>query len=195
MNDAIDFLTYTDTYFTSVFDALMSVDRQEINDSLNALLSAYDREATVFCFGNGGSAATASHLMSDLNKGISHDLEKKFHCLCLNDNMPLLTAIANDIGYEYVYSFQLEGNLKKNDVILAISGSGNSRNILRGVEYAKGFGCKVIGMTGFDGGRLWQLSDYHMHVPAQDIRIVEDVHMIFNHMISKTFREVLSCRP
>ena len=191
MERQIDFKGDISTYFSNVSATLAQVNRADVDEAMNALMEAYKRGSAIYCFGNGGSAATASHLMNDFNKGISYDLDKKFNLYCLNDNVAMLTALANDVGYPYVFSKQLEGKLKEGDLIMAISGSGNSVNVIQAVEYAHTCGCRVIGITGYDGGKLGKLSDYHMHVPSFDMQIVEDVHMIFNHMMMKLFCQAL----
>lgn len=187
----MDFINDVGEYFAAVTSMMMQVDRTEINAAMNQLLSAYEHGSSIYCFGNGGSAATASHMLNDFNKGVSYELDKKFRFYCLNDNVAMLTALANDVGYEYVFSKQLEGKLQEDDLIIAISGSGNSANVIRAVEYAKSCECKVIGMTGYDGGVLRRLADYHMHVPSYDMQVVEDIHMIFNHMMMKLFCQAL----
>lgn len=189
--EIIDFAGKIDAYFSAVSTVLKEVDRGEIDLAMNALLDTYSRGADIYSFGNGGSASTASHMMNDFNKGVSYRLEKKFRFHCLDDNVAMLTAIANDIGYPYVFSVQMEGKLHQGDLVVAISGSGNSANVIRGVEYAKSCGCCIIGVTGYDGGELRKLADYHMHVPSYDMQIVEDIHMIFNHMMMKSFYQEL----
>lgn len=192
MERKIDFNEQIGTYFSTVAATLTQVDQTDLNAAMNALLAAYERGSAIYCFGNGGSAATASHMLNDFNKGISYDLDRKFNFFCLNDNVAMLTALANDVGYPYVFSKQLEGKLQTGDLIVAISGSGNSANVIQAVEYARSCGCEVIGITGYDGGRVDQLADFHMHVPSHDMQIVEDVHMIFNHMMMKLFCQVLN---
>ena len=108
----------------------------------------------------------------------------------LSDNIPIITAIANDIAYDQIFAFQLYDILNEGDVILAISGSGNSANVIHAVEYAKAKGCKVIGMTGYNGGKLRNLADYHFHVPCNDMQITEDLHMIFVHMMLRLFSQL-----
>ena len=120
---------------------------------------------------------------NDFNKGVSEKLEKKYRFQCINDNMATIMAIANDNGYDRVFEQQLENKLYKDDVIVAISGSGNSKNVINAVRYAKIQGCKVIGMTGYSGGELKKLSDISLHVPVDNMQITEDVHIIFNHMM------------
>lgn len=193
--DTIDFTQGIESYFRDISTLIKKLNQTEIDQAMNAMIDAYSCGADIYSFGNGGSAATASHMMNDFNKGVSYKLEKKFRFHCLNDNTAMLTAIANDIGYPYIFSVQMEGKLRAGDLVIAISGSGNSENVIRGVEYAKSCGCRVIGITGYDGGKLWKMSDYHLHVPSFDMQVVEDIHMIFNHMIMKCFCQVLHSKP
>lgn len=170
-------------YFEQLRETIEKLNLEEITEAVEAIKRAYDREATIYIFGNGGSAATASHFVCDFNKGISDRKEKKFNLVCLSDNIPQLTAIANDISYDEVYRYPLRNKLKNTDLVIAVSGSGNSKNVINAVEYAKGVGCEVIGITGYAGGKLRELSDYKMHVDVNDMQITEDVHMAFDHMM------------
>lgn len=178
-----DFTSDISTYLSDETAVLQALDRDALNQALNALLDAFERGSAVYVFGNGGSAATASHFQNDFNKGVSEHTEKKFNFVCLNDNVATMMAVANDIGYEEVFRFQLRGHLKPGDVVLAISGSGNSPNVLNAVEYAQTLGNQVIGLTGLQGGKLKALSDISLHVPVQSMQITEDVHLIFNHLM------------
>lgn len=162
-----------------------------LNDAMNLIRQAYEEEKQIYIFGNGGSSATASHFQNDFNKGISEHTAKKFYFNCLNDNTATVMAIANDIGFAEVFRFQLKGRLKEGDLVIAISGSGNSENVIRAVEYAKAQGNKVIGMTGYDGGRLKKLADIALHVDINSMQVTEDVHMIFDHMMMRIFCETL----
>lgn len=179
-------------YFEREKEVISSLNYAEITEAVRAIIDAYDREATIYVFGNGGSAATASHFVCDFNKGICEKLDKKFNLVCLSDNTPVMTAIANDISYDEVFSFQLKNKLRKDDLILAISGSGNSRNVIKAVEYAGEIGTKVVGITGYSGGRLRELADYHMHVDVNDMQITEDVHMAFDHMMYRVLTDLLT---
>ena len=163
-----------------VFDSL---DFDAINEATNAILDAYEREVTIYVFGNGGSASTASHMACDFNKGICCELDKKFHVVCLNDNIPTMMAIANDESYENVFYSQLKGRLKKDDLVIAISGSGNSKNIVKAVEYVNEIGTPLIAVTGYTGGKIFDKAAYHLHAPVEDMQITEDLHMTFNHVI------------
>jgi len=188
----VDFTKEITAYLEDEIRTLRSLDAQTLNQALNLLAEAFENGNAVYVFGNGGSAATASHFQNDFNKGISEHTQKKFNFLCLNDNIATVMAIANDIGYDEIFRFQLRGHLKPGDLILAISGSGNSRNVLNAVEYAKAQGNRVIGLTGMQGGKLKQLADISLHVPAQNMQITEDVHLAFNHLMMWVLRERLS---
>lgn len=178
-------------YYEKEIAVIKALDFDAVEEAVEAIKAAYEREATIYIFGNGGSAATASHFICDFNKGISEPLDKKFNLVCLNDNTPIVMAIANDISYDDVFYFQLVNKLKSTDLVIAISGSGNSKNVIKAVEYAKQVGCKVVGMTGYSGGKLKELSDYNMHVAIDDMQITEDVHMSFDHMMYRVFTNVL----
>ena len=171
------------SYFDREIEVIKRLNIDDINAAVQAIWAAYEREATIYIFGNGGSAATASHYVCDFNKGISEKKEKKFNFVCLNDNYPQMMAIANDISYDEVFRFPLINKLKPTDLVIGISGSGNSKNVIRAVEYAKEIGAPVIGITGYHGGKLKELSDYHMDVMEDDMQISEDLHMIFDHMM------------
>lgn len=162
---------------------LDQLDVDAINKCLNLLDETRLKKRRIYICGNGGSAATASHYQNDFNKGVSEYIDVPFRFHCLNDNVATLMAIANDIGYEEVFRFQLRGNLEQDDVLMAISGSGNSKNILNAAEYAKQQGNKVIGITGYGGGKLKELCDISLHVPVMSMQVTEDVHMIFDHMM------------
>lgn len=171
------------SYFDREIEVINRLNIDDINAAVQAIWAAYEREATIYIFGNGGSAATASHYVCDFNKGISEKKEKKFDFVCLNDNYPQMMAIANDISYDEVFRYPLINKLKPTDLVIGISGSGNSRNVIRAVEYAKEIGAPVVGITGYHGGKLKELADYHMDVMEDDMQISEDLHMIFDHMM------------
>lgn len=178
-------------YLDHEIEVLRSLDVGEIDRVLNLLQQALERESMIYIFGNGGSAATASHFQNDFNKGISEYTQKKFRFCCLNDNVATLMAIANDIGYEEVFRFQLMGKLRPGDLVIAISGSGNSANVINAVEYAKREGNVVIGLTGYDGGKLRQLADHSLHAPVNSMQLTEDIHMIFDHLMMSVFYKTL----
>lgn len=167
------------------------MDTGAINAAMNLIEDTYEKEGTIYIFGNGGSSATASHYQNDFNKGISEHTEKKFKFNCLNDNIATLMAVANDIGFEEVFRFQLRGKLKPEDLVIAISGSGNSKNVINAVAYAKECGNKVIGLTGFNGGKLKESSDVSINVPINSMQITEDIHMVIDHLIMSIFYKTM----
>ena len=172
-------------------EVLSKLDVDSINAALMLLEKCMERESTIYIFGNGGSSATASHFQNDFNKGVSEHTGRKFRFNCLNDNVPTVMAVANDIGFDEVFRFQLLGKLKPDDVIIAISGSGNSKNVINAVKYAKEQGCRIIGLTGFDGGKLLKLSDISLHVPVNSMQVTEDIHMVFDHLMMSIFYKTM----
>ena len=179
----MDFKNNIKNYIACEIETLQKLDVFAINDALNLLMETAMNHKRIYIFGNGGSSATASHFQNDFGKGISEYVEDKFRFQCLNDNVATLMSVANDIGFEEVFRFQLKGVLDPGDVVMAISGSGNSKNVINAVEYAKSCGNKVIGLTGFNGGKLRELSDISLHVPINSMQVTEDVHMIFDHLM------------
>ena len=173
-------------------EVLSKLDVEQINKALNLLDETRLKRGRIYICGNGGSAATASHYQNDFNKGVSEHIEVPFRFACLNDNIATVMAIANDIGYEEVFRFQLRGNLEPNDILIAISGSGNSQNVINAVEYTKAHGNKVIGITGYSGGKLKELSNISLHVPVNSMQITEDIHMVFDHLMMSMFYQALA---
>ncbi len=172
-------------YVSGLTDALNRMDKEGIERMVETLMRAYESDSTVYICGNGGSGATASHIVCDFNKGISLHADRKFRFICLNDNIATMLAISNDICYEDVFLIQAEGRVREGDILIAISGSGNSKNILRVVDYFKGLGNTVVGLSGYSGGRLRELSDISVHVPIDDMQKVEDAHMSVLHMCAQ----------
>lgn len=187
----MDYTGLIKDYIALEKDTLDRLDVNAIDEAMNLIMRAYEGRHTIYIFGNGGSSATASHWQNDFNKGISEYVDNKFRFQCLNDNVATVMAIANDIGFEDVFRFQLRGKLEVGDIVVAISGSGNSKNVLNAVEYARECGNKVIGMTGYDGGRLKALSDVSLHVPVMSMQTTEDIHMVFDHLIMSIFYKTL----
>ena len=178
-------------YIDKEIEVLKSLDILSIEAVMKAIVAAYNAEGNIYIFGNGGSASTASHFQNDFNKGISEHLDKKFNFICLNDNIPTIMAVANDLGYEHIFEFQLKGKLRKNDLVIGISGSGNSLNVIKAVEYAKSQCVKTIGITGYDGGKLAKLADVSFNAPVHDMQITEDVHMVLDHLMMKVLMKSL----
>jgi len=186
---------YIRDYLALEQETLQKLDREEIRSVLDAFLDTYQNEGTIYVFGNGGSASTASHMANDFNKGVSEYVDKKFHVVCLNDNVATLMAVANDISYDEVFRFQLRGKLKPGDLVIGISGSGNSANVLNAVGYAKEQGVKTVGWTGFSGGKLKELADICFWVELPNMQIVEDVHLILNHLLMNVTYRMLHISP
>jgi len=170
----------------SVIDNL---DIKSINMVFSVLDDALHNNKTVYTFGNGGSGSTASHMVNDFNKALFKSTQCVFNFRCLNDNIPTLLAVANDISYDDVFLYQLMGRLTDNDVIIAFSGSGNSKNIIKAVEYARKCGAIVIGFTGYDGGSLKKMANYSIDTNISNMQITEDVHLMMEHLLISMFYE------
>jgi len=169
---------------------LLSLDQIAlVIDYLEAAIRSGSR---IFIIGNGGSAATASHMACDLGKNTFKerytDPENRFQVMALTDNTPWITALANDLGYDHIFSEQLKNLVTKGDLVIAISGSGNSQNILEGIKIAKELGAKVVGLLGFDGGKAKDLVDAYILVEADHYGYVEDIHMVLDHMLTSFFQ-------
>lgn len=188
----MDFKKAIREYYEREIKVINNFNLEELNAAMNAILETYNNEGTIYVCGNGGSASTASHMQNDFNKGISEYVDKKFRFHCLNDNISTLMAVANDIGYDEIFRFPLLNKITNRDLLIGISGSGNSKNVLNAAEYAKECGAKVLGMTGYSGGKLKDIADYKMHVDEMDMQIAEDLHMTFDHMMMKIFYNYLT---
>lgn len=187
----MDYLQKIEKYFLKLKKTLDKVDRNEIQKTLELLVKTRDAKKNIYIMGNGGSAATASHFTGDFNKGLSLNREKRFRFISLNDNIPTVLSLANDVNYESIFLEQLKNFLDEGDIVMAISGSGNSKNILAAVEYAKLSGNTIIGLSGYNGGKLLEMSDIKLHVPMDNMQIVEDIHMVFDHlMMSILYEEI-----
>lgn len=162
---------------------LDSLNNEEINEVMNVLEDARLKGKRIFICGNGGSASTAAHLECDFNKGISYNQDIKYDIECLSDNVPMMMAIANDIGYEDIFVVPLRNKLRAGDIVIGISGSGNSENVIRAFEYANELSTDTIAFTGYSGGKLKKIAKYNIHVNIDNMQIVEDIHLILNHMM------------
>lgn len=178
-------------YLKGIRETLDALATEPISAVLSVLLKANASGNMVFVLGNGGSASTASHFACDLAKGTLTPGCPRFRVMALTDNVPLMTAWSNDVSYEAVFAQQLEGLMNPGDVVIAISGSGNSPNVLRAVEMARQMGGITIGLSGFDGGMLSKMVDSPLVVPCHCMEQIEDVHLILCHLIASTLREQL----
>ena len=172
-------------YQNSIKYKISEINNAEICLLVNEIDRCNEDGSTIYIIGNGGSAATASHMQNDLGSGLKSREILDLNILSLCDNISVLTALANDNGYENIFLMQLINKIKANDVLIAISASGNSPNIVKAVEYARDIGSKIVGLTGFDGGLLKNLSDISYHIQTNDgeYGLVEDMHMMLDHMI------------
>jgi D-sedoheptulose 7-phosphate isomerase len=169
--------------------ALDSIDLGNVGKAIEVLAEARASDRTIFVCGNGGSASTASHFAADLAKGASFRRECRFRVHALTDSLPIITAYCNDVGYDSIFVEQLKNFAKPEDVLVAISASGNSPNVLRATEYANSVGCHTVALTGSDGGKLGPLSQVQIHVAGPHVGRTEDSHMAICHMISFYFIE------
>jgi D-sedoheptulose 7-phosphate isomerase len=160
------------------------LDLDAVSKIARALEAAERKGKQVFVVGNGGSAATASHLATDWSKTAQHSGKPLLRCMSLTDNVPFMTAIANDLGYEEVFARQLQNYLKPGDVVMLISGSGNSPNVIKAAKFAKKKGGVTIGMTGFSGGALRKLVDVCLHVNSDQYGVIEDLHMAVGSLLA-----------
>ena len=172
-------------YLTRLKQILDDIDVDVISDIVDTLEETIENKSRIYILGNGGSAATASHMVNDLGAGLRRRDVINFDVTSLGDNSSVVTAIANDIGYENIFYMQMKGHINANDVVVAISCSGDSPNIIKAADYAKNLGCKIIGVTGFNGGYLKKISNINFHVdaPEGEYGLVEDAHMILDHII------------
>lgn len=183
---------FAENYFEELKSTIDKISLKDIETVKNILYSAYEKNKQIFVLGNGGSASLASHFACDLGKGTlerHYGDEKRFKVTAL-DNLAIITAYANDVGYEEVFVQQLKNLVNPGDVVLAISGSGNSENVLKAIEYASRSKAVTIGFTGFDGGKLRDLIDYEIHVPSDNYGVVEDIHTILTHLVSSNLAEI-----
>lgn len=158
---------------------------------VTAILDAYKDGRRIFVLGNGGSASTASHWACDINKGCCLELTKKFKMICLNDNIPTLMAYANDLSYEDVFVEQLKNLYEPGDVVIGISGSGNSPNVLKAIEYANNHNGITVGLCGYSGGELFKMVRIPVHANINDMQKTEDIHMIVVHISMQRIQQAL----
>jgi D-sedoheptulose 7-phosphate isomerase len=172
-----------------VIDALPHADLMELGEML---FRAYQNQKQVLTLGNGGSASTASHMAADLGKNTIEANMRRFRIISLNDNMSLLTALANDAGYENVFSEQLKNLVRAGDLLIVISASGNSPNVLSAIRCAQERSAQVAGLLGFGGGEAARLVDLPIVVPSSHYGVVEDAHLVINHVLVEHFRHRLA---
>ncbi len=183
---------YVSAYFDKVRKIMDEVSADEVGEVVRVLEEAYQADKTVFICGNGGSAATASHWACDLGKGTVAMGKPRFRVLSIGDHQALLTAYANDCGYETVFAEPIRSWARPGDVVILITASGNSPNVLAAAEAAHEMGCTTVGLIGFGGGKLADLVDCQIAVTCRDYGPVEDLHMILDHLISGLLRRKIA---
>ncbi|MBI2853650.1 MAG: SIS domain-containing protein [Chloroflexi bacterium] len=190
--------SYIDSYLDDMEKVVRSLPRTDIDRAIELLFSAWQRGATTFIIGNGGSASTATHFACDLQKCTIVDGKKRFKAFCLNDNVPLVSAWTNDSGFENLYSEQLRNFLRSGDVVIALSVHGGvgqdkggpwSQNLLKAVALAKDMGAHTIGFSGFDGGALRDVAEVCVTVPVNSTPQVESFHLALEHLVTFCLRE------
>lgn len=184
-------ITKSASYFRMVSSIVTRLPYEAIDQVAETLLRAYDTRRSVYLFGNGGSAALASHMACDLGKGTVNGSQKRFRITALTDNVPLITAWANDSCYEEIFSQQIENYVVPGDVAFAISGSGNSPNVLNALRVARRMGAITVGIGGFQGGRMKELCDFCIVVPCDNMQIIEDLHVCISHALFTCIRSRL----
>ena len=176
-------------YISQLHKTLDALPESRIIEVIDILNEARLSQRQIFIMGNGGSASTASHFVCDLSKNTRKGYLPNYKVIGLTDNMAVLSALANDEGYENVFAQQLVSFVQPGDVVIAISASGNSPNVLKATELANRMGARTIAMTGFDGGKLAKLAQINIHVPSNIIEHVEDIHLVLEHLITKALRD------
>jgi D-sedoheptulose 7-phosphate isomerase len=176
-------------YKAAVLDAIERIDLARVGQAIEMFREARDQDGQIFVCGNGGSASTASHFVCDVVKGASFNRDRRFRILALNDSLPTITAYSNDVSYECIFAEQLRNFARSGDLVMCISGSGNSPNVLKAMEYASSIGCRTIALTGRDGGKLGPMAELNIQVAVPHMGRIEDGHMIICHMIAYHFME------
>ena len=182
-------MSFAASYKNDVLQAIEKIDLALVDRAIEWFKETRANGHGIFVCGNGGSASTASHFVCDIVKGASYKRETRFRIMALTDSLPTITAYSNDVSYECVFAEQLKNFAKPGDLVMALSGSGNSPNVLRAVEYANSIGCRTLALTGRDGGQLGPLAQLHIQVPVRHMGRIEDAHMIICHMIGYYFMD------
>jgi D-sedoheptulose 7-phosphate isomerase len=181
--------TFASQYKENLLQTIDLIDLGKVSEATRWFREAREARQHIFVCGNGGSASSASHFVCDMVKGASYLKESRFRIMALTDSMPTLTAYSNDVGYDCVFVEQLKNFAQAGDLVMAISGSGNSPNVVNALEYANGVGCRTIALTGRNGGKLGPLAQLDINIPVQHMGRIEDAHMIICHMLAYSFME------
>ena len=183
-----------EAYISHLQAVLARLKVADVRRSIDVIMEAYEGGKQIFVVGNGGSASTASHLACDLGKGTSLPDRPRFRVISLTDNVATMTAWSNDVSYEDVFVEQLKNLVNSGDVVIGISASGNSENVVRAMRYADEIGCQTVGWSGFGGGKLAEICDVNVIVDSDRYGPVEDVHLILNHILHAWIQEEFANR-
>jgi D-sedoheptulose 7-phosphate isomerase len=183
-------MNFPETYKAGLLTAIQTIDLAKVNQAITWFDGARAAGKHIFVCGNGGSASTASHFACDILKGASFNRDSRFRIIALTDQLPTLTAYANDVGYDSVFVEQLKNFAEPGDLFVGISGSGNSPNVLRAMDFANQAGCRTLALTGRDGGRLGPMAQLNIQIAVPHMGRIEDAHMVVCHMIGYYFMEV-----
>jgi D-sedoheptulose 7-phosphate isomerase len=181
--------SFPELYKADVLKAIDTIELEKVGQAIDILKRARDEDRRIFVCGNGGSASTASHFVCDMVKGASFHRDKRFRIMALTDSLPTITAYANDVCYDCVFVEQLKNFAEPGDVVIAISGSGNSPNVLQAMEYANSIGCRTIALSGRNGGKLGPMAQINLQASNPHMGRIEDVHVIVMHMICYYFMD------
>lgn len=174
-----------DSYFKRHQEAVNTIDINSVNAVAEAMLDTYNNNGTIYIFGNGGSASTASHICGDFIKGVSYGLPNRFKMVCFSDNITSMMAIANDISYDDIFIEPLKNFGAPKDLVIGISGSGNSTNVVKAFEYAQSQQIKTVAICGYAGGKIKAMADLNVHAAINDMEIAEDLHLAIFHAIKQ----------
>jgi D-sedoheptulose 7-phosphate isomerase len=183
-------MSFPEQYKAELFKAIETVDLEKVGKAIEILSLARDEGHHIFVCGNGGSASNASHFVCDMVKGASFNRSSRFRIMALTDSLPTITAYSNDVSYESIFVEQLKNFARPGDVVIAFSGSGNSPNVLRAIEFANSIGCHTIAFSGRNGGQLGPMAELNIQVSHPHMGRIEDVHLIAMHMIGYYFMDV-----
>ena len=172
-------------YFESHANLFKKIKIDEIRSAIELVKSKYINGNKIITCGNGGSAYTASHFITDWNKMVNIATGNKFHGISLCDNIGLVTAFGNDLSYDEIFSGQLKSIMEPRDLLIAVSGSGNSPNVINAIKYANSIGAETLAIVGYDGGKAKEISKNSVWVPSYDMQLCEDIHLMFGHMVMK----------
>ncbi|HVK60280.1 MAG TPA: SIS domain-containing protein [Bdellovibrionales bacterium] len=182
---------FASNYLKETLPLFKEYEGEVFQAAMGAMVEAYHRGSTIFICGNGGSWGTSNHMVNDLAKGSVAEGKKRLRVIGLGDNTSLLTAYANDCGYETIFLEPLKGLFKKGDILIAISASGNSPNVVKAAEYVRTNGGQTIGLIGFSGGKLKELSDFPIHFKSHNYGSVEDAQLMFSHLSSQFLHQYI----